>query len=82
MVGNSFWKCIGPVCFSVERQETRERAVYELRHHDDSPVEKEYQRGAGLQCLRTILQAPWSQPTAHHEERLHTGNGLADLGPL
>ena len=51
--------------------ETR-AVLHQLPHHPDHALAEEQRRGAGLQCLRSLLQAARGQQADGHEERWHS----------
>lgn len=54
---------------SSVRHETRRSLLQQLRNHDDVPVASQRARRAGVQRLRSLLQAARRQQAVDYEER-------------
>lgn len=50
--------------------------LQQLRHRGNLPVASQRHGRAGLQRMRSLLQAAQRPPTPHHEEGQHSGHFL------
>lgn len=56
--------------------------LQQLRHRGHLPVASQRHGRAGLQRVRSVLQAAQRPPTPHHEEGQHSGHFLIPLFAL
>ena len=61
------------VCAGTDGHEAAGHGVHQLPDDDDVAVAPQLARRDRLQRVRPLLQAAQHQPTARHEEGLHTG---------